>query len=172
MTVYKAYFQSKFDYGIFMWGCTTQSSIDKIQRMQSRVAVIITGCYDFINTRGLDLANELNSQNIMERRNYFLCKLMFKSLHGLTPTYLSDSIIMNADINDYNTRGAQNRNVHQTRPRIEKFRNSLLYKAGELWNALPPSVKESPDLDTFKQRYRSLNFIWIYWMHIPMYECW
>ena len=37
------------------------------------------------------------------------------------------------------------------------YKNSFLYKAGELWNALPPSVKESPDLDTFKQRYKALN---------------
>ena len=112
MTVYKAYFQSKFDYGISVWGCTTQSNIDKIQRMQNRVARIITGCYDFINTRGLDLVNELNLQNIRERRNYFLCNHMFKSIYGLAPTYLSDNIVMNADINEYNTRGAQNRNVY------------------------------------------------------------
>ena len=141
MTVYKAYFQSKFDYGISVWGCTMQSNIDKIQRMQNRVARIITGCYDFINTRGLDLVDELNLQNITERRNYFLCNLMFKSIHGLAPTYLSDNIVMNADVNEYNTRGAQNRNVYQPRPRIEKYKNSFLYKAGELWNALPPSVR-------------------------------
>ena len=157
MTVYKAYFQSKFDYGISVWGCTTQSNIDKIQRMQNRVSRIRSGCYDFVNTRGLDLVDELNLQNITERRNYFLCNLMFKSIHGLAPTYLSDSIVMNADINEYNTKGAQHRNVYQPHPRIEKYKNSFLYKAGELRNALPPSVKESPDLDTFKQRHKALN---------------
>ena len=82
---------------------------------------------------------------------------MFKSIHRLAPTYLSNSIVMNADINEYNTRGAQHRNVYQPHPRIEKYKNSFLYKAGELRNALPPSVKESPDLDTFKQRHKALN---------------
>ena len=76
--------------------------------MQNRVARIITGCYDFINTRGLDFVDELNLQNITESRNYLLCNLMFKSIHGLAPTHLSYSIVMNADINEYNTRGAQN----------------------------------------------------------------
>ena len=64
---------------------------------------------------------------------------------------------MNAGINEYNTRSAQNRNVYQPRPRIEKFKNSFLYKAGKLWNTLPLDVKESPDLNTFKQRYKALN---------------
>ena len=82
---------------------------------------------------------------------------MFKSIHGLAPTYLSESIVMNADINEYNTRGAWNRNVYQPRPGIEKYKNSFLYKASELWNALPPSLKESHDLDTFRQPYKVLN---------------
>ena len=66
---------------------------------------------------------------------------------------------MNAYINEYTTRRAQNRNAYQPRPRIKKYKNSFLYGAGKLWNALPPSVKESPDLDTFKQRYKALNSI-------------
>ena len=125
--------------------------------MQNRAARIITGCYDFINVRGVELVNELNLQTITERRNYFLCSLMFKSIRGLAPTYLSDSIVMNADVNEHNTRGAQNMNVYLPRPRIEKYKSSFLYKAGELWNALPLSVKESSDLETFKQRYKAMN---------------
>ena len=168
MTVYKAYFQSKFDYGISVWGCTTQSNIQKIQRMQNRAARIITGCYDFINIRGIDLVNELNLQNITERRDYFLCNLMFKAIHGLAPTYLSDSIIMNADMNEYSTRGAQNRNVYQPRPRIEKYKNSFLYKAGELWNALPVFVKESLDLEMFKRNYKAFKG-GVVWLHFYVF---
>ena len=63
---------------------------------------------------------------------------------------------MNADINECNMRGAWNRNVYQPCPRMMKYKNSFLYKAGELWNALQPSVKESPDLDTLKQCYKAL----------------
>ena len=73
--------------------------------------------------------------------NYFLCNLMFKYIHGLVPAYLSDSIVMNADINEHNTRSAQNSNVYQPRPRIEKYENRFLYKAGELRTTLLPSVK-------------------------------
>ena len=65
---------------------------------------------------------------------------------------------MNADINEYNTRGAQNRNVYQPCLTIAKYKNSFLYTAGGLWDAVPPSVKESPDLDTFKQQFKALNF--------------
>ena len=70
MTVHKAYFQSKYDHGIYVFGCTTQTNIDKIQIMQNWAVRVITGCYDFINTRGLDLVNELDLQNKTERKQY------------------------------------------------------------------------------------------------------
>ena len=74
----------------------------------------------------MDLVNDLNLQNITKRRNYFLCNLMFKSIHGLAPTYLSDTIAINADINEYNTKGAQTGNVHQPRPRIEMHKSMFV----------------------------------------------
>ena len=64
---------------------------------------------------------------------------------------------MNTDINEYDTRGAQIRNVYQPRHRIEKHKYSFLHKAGQLWSGLPLSVKESPDLDTLEQRYKALD---------------
>ena len=30
--------------------------------------------------------------------------------------------------------------MYQPRPRVEKYKNSFLYKAGELWNALPDDI--------------------------------
>ena len=31
---------------------------------------------------------------------------MFKAIHGIAPTYLSDRIVMNFDVNGYDTRGS------------------------------------------------------------------
>ena len=31
---------------------------------------------------------------------------MFKAIHGIAPTYLSDRIVMNFDVNCYDTRGS------------------------------------------------------------------
>ena len=67
--------------------------------------------------------------------NYFFWNLMFESVHGLAPMYLSDSIFMNADINENDERAAQSRNVYQPHPIIEKYKNSFSYKTGKLCNA-------------------------------------
>ena len=70
------------------WECTSKQNIYKIQRLQNRAARIITGNYDFINTRGIDLVKNLKWMCVSQRRDYFIAILMFKSIHGLAPHYL------------------------------------------------------------------------------------
>ena len=66
--------------------------------MQNRAARILKGNYDCDNTRGIDLVKTLGLMNVSQRRDYFMIILMFKSIHGLVPNYLSDEITMQRDI--------------------------------------------------------------------------
>ena len=78
-------------------------NIDLVQRVQNHAARLITGKFDYINCRGIDLIKSLNLYTIHERRDYFLTILMFKAIHGIAPRYLSDRIVMNFDVNGYDT---------------------------------------------------------------------
>ena len=109
-------------------------------------ARIITGNFDYINVRGIDLVKSLKLHTIRERRDYFLCTLTFKAIHGDVPTYLSDRIVMNFDVNGYDTRGANSMNVYLPTAHKEIFKLSFLYKGGALWNELPDNVKDSETL--------------------------
>lgn len=153
LKIYRAYIQPKFDYGISLWGCTTESNLNKIQRIQNQAARLITGNFDYVNTRGIDLVKNLKLYNVRERRDYFITSLIFKAIHGIAPSYLSDNITMNFDIIGYNTRSTNTMNVYIPRPNKEMYRNSLLYRGGMLWNSLPDYVKDSPSLDSFKRNY-------------------
>ena len=106
LQVYKSYIQPRLDYGITLYACSTQKNIDLVQRVQNHAARLITGNFDYINCRGIDLIKSLNLYTIRERRDYFLTILMFKAIHGIAPTYLSDRIVMNFDVNGYDTRGS------------------------------------------------------------------
>ena len=156
LKIYKAYIQPRFDYGVTVWGSTTEGNLNKIQRIQNLAARILTGNYDFINYRGIDLVKSLKLFNIRERRDYFLCVLIFKSIHGLAPYYLSDRVDMNFDILGYNTRSTHMMNVYLPAVKKDLFKNSLIYKGGQLWNRLPEWVKESPSLESFKSNYMKM----------------
>ena len=91
-----------------------------------------------------------------ERRDYFITKLMFQSIHGLAPNYLSDRIIMKEDIRNYQLRDANDVDVYLPRANKEFFKSSLMFLGGTLWNALPSTVKNSTSLNAFKRLYKSV----------------
>ena len=49
---------------------------------------------------------------------------MFKSIHGIAPTYLTDRVVMNFDVNGYDTRGSD-MELYLTL-REEAYRNSFM----------------------------------------------
>ena len=58
--IYKSLIQPKIDYAITVWGHTSESNLEKVQRMQNRAARTILNNYDFVNVRGIDLVKQLN----------------------------------------------------------------------------------------------------------------
>ena len=154
LQVYKSYIQPRLDYGITLYGCSTQKNIDLFQRVQNHAARLIMGNFDYINCRGIDLVKRLNLYTIRERRDYVFTTLMFKAIHGIAPQYLSDRIDMHFDIHGYDTGEAGSMNVYLPAVHKEIYRNSFLYSGGKLWNELSDFVKNSTNIETFKRNYR------------------
>ena len=112
LNIYKTYVQSKIDYGLYIWGCTTEVNLNRVQRIQNLLERFICNNFDYIHSRAIDLVWSLKLQTIRERRDYFLCVLMFKCIHGLAPHYLSNDVNMHVDIHGYDTRSAENMDLY------------------------------------------------------------
>ena len=78
------------------------SYMNKIQRLQNRAVRIVSGNYDYVNTRCIELVKSLQWMNVHERRDYFMSILMFKCIHGLAPDYLCNELIMQSINNSFN----------------------------------------------------------------------
>ena len=91
--------------------------MDLVQRVQNHAARLITGNFDYMNGHAIELVKSLNVYTIRDRRGHFLTILMLKSIHGIAPTYLLDRVVMDFDVNGYDTRGS---NMEYTPPRRVK----------------------------------------------------
>ena len=125
LNIYKTYVQSKIDYGLSIWGCTTEVNPNRVQRIQNLLARIICNNFDYIHSRGIDLVRSLKLQTIRDRRDYFLCVLMFKCIHGLAPHYLSNDVTMHVDIHGYDPRSAENMDLYIPRCAKEIYKRSF-----------------------------------------------
>ena len=110
--IYERTVQPSFDYACSVWCHTKQGNISKLQRAQNYAARIVTGNFDYVNFRSADLLYELNWASIKERCDYFTPIMMFKAINGLTPPYLTDSIVRANEAHDRNTRLANSYDVH------------------------------------------------------------
>ena len=151
MYIYTSIIQPKIDYAISIWGYTTAHNINKVQRLQNRAARILTGNYDYANTRGIDLVKTLGLMNVSQRRDYFMIMLMFKSIHGLLPNYLCDEMTMQRDIAERTTRSSIDNNVHVPHITLECCKHAFAYRGPVLWNALPDNIKKCESVNGFKQ---------------------
>ena len=116
---------------------------------------ILTGNYDYFNTRVIDLVKTLWLMNVSQRRDYFMIMLMFKSIHGLAPTYLCDEITMQRDIAERTTRSTIDNNVHVPHITLECCcKNAFAYLGPVLWNALPENIKTCESLNGFKRCFK------------------
>ena len=121
--------------------------------MQNLLARIICNNFDYINCRGIEMVRTLRLQTIRERRDYFLCILMFKCIHGFAPHYLCYDVTMDIDINGYDTRSAD---LHLPLCSREIYKRSFLYKGSSLWHQLPSCLKDYISIVDFKRNYRLL----------------
>ena len=57
LRIYQCIIQPILDYAITVgpWGFTSQLNLSRVQRLQKRAARIITGNFDYINVRGIDI---------------------------------------------------------------------------------------------------------------------
>ena len=98
VNIYKTFIIPVFDYADTIWATCNLYLQQRIQRLQNRVARIILGDFDYINSRSSDLLNTLKWPNTPKRRDFRTCVLIFKCIHGLVPDYLSDQVVMSCDI--------------------------------------------------------------------------
>ena len=71
--------------------------------------------------------------------------MVYKSLNGLTPNYLSSKFIQRSDvITSYNLRGSENK-------RTNYYKNSFGYSGAVLWNSLPSAARQATSLSNFRR---------------------
>jgi len=154
--MYKTYLMPILEYGCTIWGLTSDYNLNRIQKLQNLIARTITGNYDFVNTRGADIVEELRWQDFRQRRDFLLCGLMYKCVHGVAPDYLVNNINLACEVGERVTRQSSSLNLHLPKPNIEKFKMSFNYMGGQLWNQLPHDIKVSATITTFKMKYKKL----------------
>ena len=98
--VYQALIQPHFDYCCSAWDGLGETLSSKLQKLQNRAVRVFTrSSYD---TNATVLLDTLHLDDLSLRRNKFKACSMYKTLKGVTPTYLQN--VFSVRGSEYNLR--------------------------------------------------------------------
>ena len=149
VNIYFALIQSVIDYGLTLWGHTSNSNINKVQKFQNRAARICTQCFDYTISSS-ELLLDLGWLNIVKRRDFLTCILIFKCMSGEAPNYLCDLFMDLSYIHNVNIRSATERNLYVPFAHSSYYKKALSVYGPNIWNKLPNEIKTAQNISQFK----------------------
>ena len=98
--VYNSLIQPHFDYCNVVWENCNKGLSEKLQRLQNRAArILMSASYDHSNLD--DLLRALGWRRLYYQRMEQKSILMYKTLHGMTPDYLSSRFAYRDNVSAY-----------------------------------------------------------------------
>ena len=131
---FNAYILPIIDYCLTIWGNVPKSQIERTNKLQKRAARIILDAPP--DSPSLPLLRELGWLTISERIDYNKSILLYKAVHNMAPSYISDLIHFQSS-EFYNLRSIGNNDMMIPRHNTELFKRSFQYSGPQLWNNLP-----------------------------------
>ena len=151
---YSALVQPYFDYCSPLWDTCGKTLRNRLQRLQSRAARVITGAdYDI---RSADILADLDWVTLDKRRAKLKSVLMFKILNHQSAPYLNESFNKLQNCNKkYELRNTET-DLALPKPKTNFLKRSFRYSGAMLWNNLPDEAKRAKTLRQFKRGICSL----------------
>ena len=125
-----SFIKSHFSYCGLIWMFCNRKSMKKVNKVQERYLSFMTNNCKLSYEELLDLTNEISPH---QRCLNSLMTALYKCLNGISPDIMND--ILAVSKHQYDTR---HYNLFMTdRPKADRYgRNSIPYRADEIWNLL------------------------------------
>ena len=135
-----AYIQSSIDYSSTIWDSASYNSLKPLVSLYKRgLKLILSKC----SSLTIDDYKCLEFLPLKEKLLYNKAIFMYKILSGSAPIALTELFY----INKYRHR----QHISIPRPRLDLYKSSLAYSGGYLYNSLPETLKNQPNLQKFKK---------------------
>ena len=157
-TVYKSIIEPYFNYCSLVWDSIGDTLSKKLQRLQNRAARIVTGlsCHPK-SVRSKQILNQLGWSSLAEMRKQQKAIMMYKIVHGLAPSYLTDMFTEQKGSKIYDLRESK-LSLEIPPARTSLFRNCFAFTGALTWNALPEHIKEQSSVSAFKRKIKTFEF--------------
>ena len=147
--IFNALVQLYFIYCCVVFNHCGTTLTTKLQKLQNRPARVLT--WSRYDADADYLIEMLGWKKLANQRNLQTALMVYKSINGHTPQYLTSTFINRDSINFYSLRDSDNK-LAVPKPRTNYLKNSFCYSGATLWNSLPIEIRQADSLNSFRTR--------------------
>ena len=159
-TLLHAFVTSRIDYCNALLVGLPQYQLNRLQSVLNAAARLYSNTSKYSHVSSI-LRDDLHWLRIPERITYKLCLTVYRCLHGLAPSYLSNDCVRLIDSSNrlFRNRSAAVGNLFVPRYRTKTYGPRSFRIAGPTrWNALPTQLKQDMSLPQFKSELKTHLF--------------
>ena len=134
-------------YGIEIWGNSSQVALNRLSRLVLTAQKRSKGQTDLAN-------NTRNFLSVAQIHKYYTLIRCYKYYKLNSNVYFSEKFLSRHPIHDINTRFNANHLFNTPNVYIGRVFSSFFICAINYWNKLPPNIRDSENISSFKKRTR------------------
>lgn len=151
-SAYYSIVRPNLEYCASIWSPHTAQAKHKIEMVQRRAARYTTNRYR--NTSSVtDILEDLSWDTLESRRTKIQLTMLYKIINNLVDIPAEDYLTFNSS----RTRSAHSKKLRHYPSTCDTFKFSFFPRTIPLWNLLPATVAETPDLVSFKRELSGLK---------------
>ena len=141
------------DFCCVVWGNCSTTLVTFLEKLLKKSArLILDEVLDRQNTTPSHvLYKNLRWMSMPERISYHRAVQVYKCSNSMCNQGMNEMFQLNRQVHIYNTRAASNHNIHVSHSHSKSFMN--LGTSTQIWNKIPPHIRNSKSLTNFKQLY-------------------
>ena len=147
-TLYSSIVEPHFRYCCSVWGCCGTTDIDQLQKLQNRAARIVTN--SSFDAPSRPLIESLGWKTVRELIDQDSRLMVYKSINGLAPQYMSNLFTRNSTRSSRNLRNTKT-DLKLPKKTTANGQKCFSYRGAKLWNSLSAEIKQAPSIAVFKQ---------------------
>ena len=160
--LFKTYIRPILEYNTVIWNPHLIVDIKKVELIQRRFTRLICQKTNTKFTCYQDRLRLMNLESLESRRVRFDLIFMYKILNNIVDVSFDEHFKKNLAIQNYNLRGHKSK-LERFKHSGSSIRNRFFCKrVVPVWNALPTSIVESPNIINFKKQLDNFDLTTIY----------
>ena len=158
--IFNAYFLSKIQYGIELFGCADHKLIHKLQVKQNRALKILFNKDFYTPTKKLHA--DLNILTVSDIHKFTMAKFVYRQQNNKLPSIYDKHFTKVGETHGHTTRQQDLLKIENTVNKSTHSENTSTKIGAKIWNELPKEIREADKLYKFK------NFCKVF--YIDQYE--